>query len=399
MKNRFLPFFVILLSGCTSIPKDPMHTFQSDLEFLKKYAIPIVLSSDDKQQQIIVDPGYQGRVMTSTATGPNGRSHGWINDRFIALQKTNPNINPYGGSDRLWIGPLGSQYSLYYQGKEFDDKYWHVPKDFDRVPFRLIETGADFVLMKSDMNFSNFIGTQFSILIKRRINLLSSDKVISYLNCKLPKQLNFVGFESINTLTNTGEDWSDEQGTLALWSLGQFLGNDQTVIIAPFQEHVSGKKVNTYLADIPQKRLHLTDKAILFLGDGRFRSKIGTPPTVTLPVFGALDLKNKILTIIQFQFENEEHYFNSDLGHQERPFEGDVISIYNNDPEIHDGKSKNSFYELESASSMKALKKHENMTHFHRTIIIEGHRKSLFQLTNTLLGVNEKEIEEFLSAH
>ena len=140
-----------------------------------------------------------------------------------------------------------------------------------------------------------------------------------------------------------------------------------------------------------------SDKAVLFKADGKFRSKIGIPPESTIPRFGSLDLQNNILTIVQFQFEDDFRYFNSDLGYQEEPYKGDVISIYNNDPVTIDGKKEHSFFELESASSMKALAHDEKASHFHRTFIFEGHHDQLYSIVYKLLGVERNQIELFMN--
>jgi len=37
--------------------------------------------------------------------GAHGFSFGWINRELIASGKAMPHINPYGGEERLWLGP------------------------------------------------------------------------------------------------------------------------------------------------------------------------------------------------------------------------------------------------------------------------------------------------------
>lgn len=369
-------------------------TFSEDVQFLEQYTKTITLKSSDGSQQILVAPEYQGRIMTSTTSGDSGKSHGWINYAFIEQEKQDPNINPYGGMDRLWLGPLGSQYTLYYQGKEFDDKYWHVPHDFDRKPFEVIRQGDDFVEMKCEMKFSNFVKTPFHIDINRKVVLFSKAQIETNLNLQMPKDVQVVGYETLNTLTNLGAAWNFDKGTLALWNLAQLLGNENTAVIIPLKNN--SNSINSYLVEIPKERMTYLNKVLLFKGDGKFRSKIGIPPEMTIPLFGSLDLENNILTIIQFQFENDHRYFNSDLGFQDNPYEGDVISVYNNDPEMVVGKRIHSFFELESASAMKALKKSEFMEHYHRTYVIEGNQELLFKLCNELFQSDKKQILKFL---
>ncbi|MBD0259018.1 MAG: hypothetical protein ICV83_25145, partial [Cytophagales bacterium] len=96
-------------------------TFGYDLGFLRKHGPVVVLSSPDTRAQVLVSPAYQGRVMTSTASGPAGNSYGWINYDLIASGKTGPHMNAFGGEDRFWLGPEGGQYGLYFRkGDPFD---------------------------------------------------------------------------------------------------------------------------------------------------------------------------------------------------------------------------------------------------------------------------------------
>ena len=86
LSNKLISlFFVVILSmTCQNInKKEDVMTFEDDLEFLKKHTETILLSDKTSQAQIIVSPGLQGRVFTSTASGKDGMSFGWINyDHF-----------------------------------------------------------------------------------------------------------------------------------------------------------------------------------------------------------------------------------------------------------------------------------------------------------------------------
>ncbi len=59
-------------------------TFGYDLEFLQNHLDEIITrKGQNEKSQLIIAPRYQGRVMTSTANGAEGRSYGWINDDLI----------------------------------------------------------------------------------------------------------------------------------------------------------------------------------------------------------------------------------------------------------------------------------------------------------------------------
>ena len=108
-------------------------TFRHDLAFLEKHTGVVVLSSADGRAQVAVTPGYQGRVMTSTATGPDGASYGYIHRPVIEQGTRQPHMTVVGGEDRFWLGPEGGQYALYFApGTAFDTEHWQVP-DADRL--------------------------------------------------------------------------------------------------------------------------------------------------------------------------------------------------------------------------------------------------------------------------
>ncbi len=50
----------------------------------------------------MVIPAWQGRVMTTSASGDEGDSYGWINYRFINEGKVSSQFNPVGGEERFW---------------------------------------------------------------------------------------------------------------------------------------------------------------------------------------------------------------------------------------------------------------------------------------------------------
>jgi len=84
-----------------------------DLEFLKKHLNPVELINNGSR--LIILPEYQGRVMTSSSSGLKGFSYGWINYDLISSSTIQEHFNPYGGEERIWLGPEGGQFSLYFK--------------------------------------------------------------------------------------------------------------------------------------------------------------------------------------------------------------------------------------------------------------------------------------------
>ena len=82
--------------------------------------------------------------MTSTATGDEGTSYGWINYEHIESGKTVPQINVYGGEERFWLGPEGGQFSIFFKpGSKFDFAQWQTPAVIDTAVFDIVSSRAE----------------------------------------------------------------------------------------------------------------------------------------------------------------------------------------------------------------------------------------------------------------
>ena len=132
-------------------------TFGEELEFLRKHTEAVVLSDRAGRAQVAVIPAWQGRVMTSTASGNDGLSFGWINHELIAARKVQPHINVFGGEDRFWMGPEGGQFSIFFaKGVPFDLEHWFTPAPFDTEPFTVLRKGSDQVHLRHAFGLTNY---------------------------------------------------------------------------------------------------------------------------------------------------------------------------------------------------------------------------------------------------
>ena len=57
---------------------------------------------------------------------------------------------------------------------------------------------------------------------------------------------------------------------------------------------------DAYFGKVPADRLIVGPSAILFRGDGQFRSKIGLSPARATPVAGSYDATGHVLTLVQY---------------------------------------------------------------------------------------------------
>ncbi|TWU07408.1 DUF6786 family protein [Allorhodopirellula heiligendammensis] len=370
-------------------PRD--GTFGSDLSFLQKHKQVVVLRSEDDDCQVAVVPDYQGRVMTSTANGPAGSSYGWINYDLIASGTWVEHINVLGGEDRFWMGPEGGQFSIFFKnGVDFTFENWFTPAAIDTEPFEVVNHDQTRVSFRKQIQLENYSEASFEIEVSRDISLLQRSVIESNLGIKLDPNTKSVGFQSVNDLKNTGPAaWKKESGLLSIWILGMFKPSDQTSIVIPYKDDL---KLNSgYFGEVPKDRLMTTDNAVVFKGDGKYRSKIGLPPQNIVPVCGSYDAENSVLTIVQYTFGGDVDYVNSFWGLQDEPFAGDVVNSYNDGP-LEDGSQLGPFYELESSSSAKALQPHQSIRHTHRTYHFEGSRDELEKIATNVLGVSLSEV-------
>ena len=378
-------------------------SFGSDLEFLKKHTNVLVLSGEGGEAQVTICPSMQGRVMTSTAGGPDAVSFGWINRDLIASGQTLPHINAYGGEDRFWLGPEGGQFSIFFaKGAAFDLEHWFTPPPIDTEPFDLVSRADDRAAFTRNMHLENYSGARFDLRVDREIRVLSRSQAQEALGVTLPPRTRMVAFQSENTMTNVGDAaWRKPTGLLSIWILGMFRPSPHTTLAIPFRpgpESDRGPVVNdAYFGKIPPDRLVVRDGVLFFKGDGEHRSKIGLSPRRARPILGSYDAASNVLTLVQYTLPaGVTDYVNSMWEIQEEPYAGDAANAYNDGPPEPGAKPLGPFYELESSSPAAALKPGEFITHVHRTFHVQGSEEELDAIAKAALGVGIAEIRQAL---
>ncbi len=394
-------------SGCggggqtdDQVPDGRRSNFGDDVRFLREHTEVIVLEGNSGNALAAVCPEYQGRVMTSSADGPKGISHGWINRDAIAAREHQPHINVFGGEDRFWLGPEGGQYSIFFKkGDPFDLEHWQTPEAIDWGAWEVVERDSATVTFHRRAELTNYSGYRFSFEVTRRVRLIESGSVASLLGAPTGAS-RVVAFETTNTLTNTGEStWEKETGLLSIWILGMFEPSSGTTVVVPFKPgpvDQLGPIVNDrYFGVVPEERLVVDSNALFFKGDGLFRSKIGVGKARALPTIGSFDAAGEVLTIVQYTLpENANDYVNSLWEVQDRPFSGDVVNSYNDGPPEPGARPLGPFYELETSSPAAELAPGEAITHVHRTFHFQGSRDHLDAIALDKLGVSLDRIEK-----
>lgn len=382
MRYQFITFLKTTLVGLGSFLalSSQAQNFGTVHSELKKYQPVIVLSSADSSQKLLICANYQARVMTSTSQGNEGLSYGWVNLGQIKSGKLTPHINAWGGEERIWFGPEGGQYSLFFEkGKPFTFDNWQVPAIMDTEPYTLVKATGSEAEFNKKFTMKNYSDFSFDVEVKRKIRLLSQNDLERRLS--LPQNVTWVGYESSNTVTNKGKQpWTKEKGLFSIWLMGMFPANESVTTIVPLK----GKNptVNSdYFEALDSSRLQIKDSVVFFKTDGKYRSKIGVPYENSKDIIGSYDAKNKVLTVLIFKLpSNKMPFVKSAWKKHELPYEGDVTNSYNDGP-------KGAMYELESSSPALELKPKESYTHTQQTWHFQGEESDLKKVAKDILGV------------
>ena len=368
-------------------------------EFLAGHTHVVELASGDAR--VLVTPQWQGRVMTSTCGGDAGRSFGFVHREFIEAGKLNPHFNNYGGEERLWLSPEGGPFSLWFKpGAPQNLEHWFTPPAFNEGGWKVVSGPHDAdCRMETRMALENTAGTKFVLDVKRTVRLLPAAELATLLGGDVGKLLGeagvkIVAYETVNELINRGEPMQKAGGLVSIWMLGMLNSGSQAVAIVPYKagpEDKFGPVVKSdYFGKVPAERLKVLPEAVLFRADAKYRSKIGTSQARAREVLGAIDFGAGALSLVHFNMPEDPtrcDYMNNMWGQQKNSYAGDVANSYNDGPNDL-GQQLGAFYEIESLSPARELKKDESLVHKQRTIHIQAERATLDRLAKTILGVD-----------
>jgi len=379
--------------------EEQVNSFKTDYDFLRKYTDIVLLEDKKNNGKVAISPRLQGRVMTSTARGWSGKSYGWINKKHFISGDTLDHINIYGGEERLWFGPEGGQYSIFFKkGDAFTLDNWYTPKLIDLEPFDLVNQTASHVLFSKNASLTNYSGFTFNFNIERFIAILSKDEIDTILEITPSDKISAVGYQTKNTLKNIGDKpWQKKNGLLSIWLLSMFNHTPTTTVVIPYKSGDESKLgpvvIDDYFGKVPSDRLKVNKNAIFFKADGQQRGKIGLSPKRSTNIIGSYDSKTGTLTILKFNKPaNENDYVNSKWEIQKEPYKGDVINSYNDGPPEPGASPLGPFYELETSSAAAALGIGEKITHEQYTFHFEGEITELNAISIKILGVTLEEI-------
>ena len=405
----------LLLVGCKQPSPAPGSSssgaalsFGDDLAFLRQHVKVHVLRSASSDAAIAVVPDWQGRVMTSSARGDRGASFGWINydlirkgiqpeDQRSGLEK---HIYVFGGEERLWLGPEGGQYALFFSPavKEYTFEQWKTPALLDTEAFAVKSATPELIVFEKSAILTNHAGTRLDLRLEREVRMLEREAIARALGIELPAAVHLVAYESRNTLVNTGSaPWTPEAGLVSLWMLGMYKHGPGVTIVIPLTQGGEPAVNSDYFGPVERDRLRVVNNTVFFKGDGQYRSKIGIPPGRAKGVCGSYDAARGILTVVRYNQAKQavsQPYVRSQWKNHEHPYAGDVINAYNDGPPEPGAKPLGPFYELESSSPAAPLLPAQSITHIQSTVHFEGTPEQLDPICQAEFGVSLAEIAE-----
>jgi hypothetical protein len=307
IKDLCFLFLILFTFSCGQQPtgetKNAKGTFGYDLEFLRQKDSTLVVLSDG-ESRVIVSPKYQAKVFTSSAQGDSGRSFGWVNYKAFD-QQPDPHMNAYGGENRLWLGPEGGKFSLFFpKDSPMVFANWKTPDAFDSEGWDLVSSSERSAVLRKDMELVNYMGTLLDIRIDRKIFIMGKNEIGQLLGTEMPTGVAVVGYRTENLMQNAGKNaWTEATGMPCIRMLDMLNPSDQTTIIIPFISpgNDTGKPATTnYFGEIPSDRIQIKDSTLFFKADGKMRGKLGIHPERAKRFAGSYDPESKTLTITQF---------------------------------------------------------------------------------------------------
>ncbi len=371
--------------------------FGLDLAFLEKYADCIVLGEDESF--VAVSPKLQARVMTSTLSGDDGYSMGWINRNLIASGEKESHGNLYGGEDRFWIGPEGTDHSVFFEKDAlFVPDNWKIPQDISSKPWKVKSKNRHQASFEKEISLKNAKGENIKILASREITYITKENAKIILDTEIPETVKMVAFQSVNKITNKGEKpWGEKSGLINLAVVSTFHANKSTYAFLPFNQG-SPKDIGSIITDMYNEspigdRLSVAGDFVRMRMDGSKLGEIFMNPKRTRNILGAYDSDQNLLTIITFVPPPAPAKYIAPYWRRTNDMlDGDAVSIFNNGPANHDTFYADKFFKTSTFSPALALEPQKSQLHIQRTFHFKGSEYELEKIAQKLLGVSMKQL-------
>ena len=396
----FTPILFLLLAllfACGNqsapIPPGPTQsapTFAEDLALLQGAAPVQLLRAGEGV--VAVSGQMQGKVFTSSTSGPAGRSLGWFKREAFRDGSFRNRMGSLGGEERLWFGPDFGRFNVFVEpGLPQTDETRHVPPPIDTLYFAVTRQNEREVVSEGAMSFMNYRGYVFDVFVRRRVAVVDRATAAEQLGQELPPELDLVTFTTETDLTNRGaRAWARDSGLFSVWHLSCQTPTDSTTVIIPLRGRPDS--IVNYFSPHRADRLRVTGDHALYRADANYLNKIGVPARHTTPAFGSYSPELDLLTIVQFTFSaTDSLYVNAHPSELPHPLGGDVVNVFNDGITPSGGGPYGPFHELESSSPARELAPGQRLRHGSTYYHLRGPRPALDAVAHAVLGLRLEE--------
>ena len=258
-------------------------------------------------------------MFTSTAEGLGGKSLGFINYKVFESNETNEHILAYGGENRLWIGPEGGSFSIFFKpGAEQTYDNWFTPKPIDSEPWTVLHQWQKSITMAKEMEVGNYLGSRFHLNVERKVTLLETTAVKDWLGIIPHEKVKTVAYSTEKKLANLDSfTWNKETGTVCIWILDMFNTAPPALTVVPYvtgnAKELGAVATSNYFGPIPPGRYVEKSNGLVFLKtDGQYRSKIGLSVARTKAIAGNYDPDSQHLVVATFDVDRNAPYLNQE---------------------------------------------------------------------------------------
>lgn len=393
--NLSMKYVAVIIIGLTSVFESSELLASMNQKVLFSHQVAELESNfetitlEDGPRKIVVLPRLQGRIATSTLDDSAGLGY------VEVYEGEGANHQIRGGSDRFWLGPETGPYSLFFPpGVEIQTENLKLQEAVSSVPYDIIAQDSDRVTVQKEVKITNYHGFIFEVLVERECRLFKRKEIETQLDIAIPDSINYVGFGSQTNLINRGnEPWAYETGLLSIWNLSAFHPSISTTVVIPLNAALD--KVTQYFDNDDPKLARIIDDRVFYHVDGQYMNKIGVPVVNTKPIMGSYDSRRQLLTIITFNIlgEKQAKYVNSVWDWSADPYDGEIIQIFNDGPELTRGQPFGPLYEMESSSAALELSPGQSQSHYHHTFHFQGREEDLNPISKKLLGLEISKIK------
>ena len=359
---------------------------------------PAVLVGKHPGRRVVCAPALVGRVMSCTFDSAAGDALGWIEQDAISGKRSDPVFNNFGGEERIWFGPEGSQFGLHFASRELKLSDYRVQAAMSSQPYELVPSRIEGTqaVMQARVELSNLAGTTFHLQVRRVVSIVESCPF----SLGAGEKVECVGFQSETTVTNVSSDAiRPETGLLSCWTPGLHPGSRGCVIVIPFSkgsnEELGPPIREDYIPYIcPHSKLVagswcLADEYAAFKSDGNCRAKVSVARKRAVNRLGSYNVETHELIINQFDLYAELPYVGAywrTLSASEL-LDGEAVSCYIDGPD-ENGAGGSNFYELETLSPALALAPGEEFTHRNRVFHLRGDARWIDAIAQRALRAN-----------